>query len=166
MQENVRICTVTALERPARQLVYLPSRHATEYFSFCEEMGCDWERTLNALPGRMDIAALLTLPPGLVEEGCSNVAAGVELPIGDVETLPEGYRTAPLPACTMLYFQAEPFEREEDYGIAIDDAFSAMRRYDAERYGWRYAFDTAPMFNFGAQAAVGARLAVPVVRIK
>lgn len=166
MRENLRICTVTALQRPARRLVYLPSHHASDYFSFCEEMGCEWEKVLNAFPTKMDTAALLTLPPGLVEEGQSNIAAGIELPRNGAEAVPDGYRTAQLPACMMLYFQTEPFEREEDFGMAISDAFAAVRRYDVQRYGYRYTYDRAPVFNFGAAAAVGARLAVPVEKIE
>ncbi len=166
MRENLRICTVTALQRPARRLVYLPSHHASDYFSFCEEKGCEWEKVLNAFPAKMDTAALLTLPPGLVEEGESSIAAGIELPLNGAEVIPDGYRTVQLPACMMLYFQTEPFEREEDFGMAISDAFAALRRYDAQRYGYRYAYDRAPVFNFGAAAAVGARLAVPVEKIE
>lgn len=166
MWENLRICTVTALQRPARRLVYLPSHHASDYFSFCEEMGCEWEKVLNAFPAKMDTAALLTLPPGLVEEGQSSIAAGIELPLNGAEAIPDEYRTVQLPACMMLYFQTEPFEREEDFGMAISDAFAAVRRYDAQRYGYRYAYDRAPVFNFGAAAAAGARLAVPVEKIE
>ena len=42
-----RTMTVTAVERPARKLILVRSVKATEYFSYCEEVGCDWEGVFN-----------------------------------------------------------------------------------------------------------------------
>lgn len=66
------------------------------------------------------------------------------------------------PPCTLLYFQTEPFEREEDFGMAIGCAFRAAELYDYEKFGYERAPDAAPFFNFGAEAAKGAAIAVPV----
>lgn len=57
-----RTMTVTALERPVRKLILVRSVNATEYFSFCEELGCDWEGIFNSIPEKFDTSALLTLP--------------------------------------------------------------------------------------------------------
>lgn len=38
-------------------------------------------------------------------------------------------------------------------------------RFCSELYGYRFAYDLAPSFNFGAEAATGARLAVPAAVI-
>ncbi|MGI6659693.1 MAG: hypothetical protein ACOX4N_09885 [Dethiobacteraceae bacterium] len=35
------VVTVTVIERPARKLILLRSKKATDYFSYCEEKGCD-----------------------------------------------------------------------------------------------------------------------------
>ena len=44
-----RTLTVTAVERPARKLILVRSVRATEYLSFCEEMGCEWDGLLNSI---------------------------------------------------------------------------------------------------------------------
>lgn len=54
--------TVTAVERPARKLILVCSVDAAEYFSFCEEMGCEWEGLFNSVSEKFDTPALLTLP--------------------------------------------------------------------------------------------------------
>jgi len=38
--ENTSICTVIPVNRPERKLIYLPSKSATGYLSYCEEKGC------------------------------------------------------------------------------------------------------------------------------
>ncbi len=38
-----RTLTGTAAQRPARKIILVRSVKATEYLSFCEEMGCDWD---------------------------------------------------------------------------------------------------------------------------
>lgn len=49
--------TVTVVERPARKLIFLRIPTATDYFSACEEVGCDWEGFYNSIPEKFDTAA-------------------------------------------------------------------------------------------------------------
>ena len=63
---------VQALERPARKLIVLRSKKASDYFSFCEEMGCDWDGLLNSISEKLDNAAILELPKRLVKAGTSS----------------------------------------------------------------------------------------------
>ena len=158
------ICTVTPVNRPKRKLIYLTSRSATDYLSYCEEVGCDWEGLLNSIPEKFDTAALIELPRFLTEAGMSRVAAGVEVPLDYAKPLPEGYRVAELEPCTMLYFQSEPYENPDDFGLYIGQVFKAIENYDFDRYGLAPAEDLAPEFNFGAETHSGARAAIPVVR--
>lgn len=162
--ENPGIVTVTQCDRPKRKLIYLTSRRADGYLSFCEEMGCDWEGLLNSIPEKLDTAALLELPRFLTEAGMSRVAAGVEVPLDYAKPLPEGYRVAELEPCTMLYFQSEPYENPDDFGKYIGQVFKAIENYDLARHGLAPAEDLAPEFNFGAETHSGARAAIPVVR--
>ena len=39
MSKDLSLCMITAKERPQRKLIWLPSRSAEDYFSYCEEMG-------------------------------------------------------------------------------------------------------------------------------
>lgn len=164
MKNELSMCMVTAVERPARKLIYLPSENAGDYLSYCEEMGCEWEGLLNSIHEKFDSAALAELPLFLTEEGKSNLAAGVEVPLQYDKPLPEGYREAELKECVMLYFQSEPYEDENEFCKAIEEVYTAVQKYQPERYGYEFAYDRAPGFNFGADTKTGARLAVPAVR--
>lgn len=163
MSSDLRFCMVTAKERRKRKLIYLPSRYAQDYFSYCEEVGCEWEGLLNSIGEKYEPAALLELPDKLMEDGFSKIAAGVEVPLDYEKELPEGYKVVELLECVMLYFQSEPYEKEEDFGKAIESVYAAVGKYNPVIYGYRFAYDIAPSFNFGAETGTGARLAVPAL---
>lgn len=164
MDKNVNVCMVTPKDRPKRKLIYLPSKKAEEYLSYCEEMGCEWEGLLNSISEKFDSAALIELPDFLVKSGFSKIAAGVEVPLDCQCSLPEGYESTELAECTMLYFQSEPYENEADFCQAIEDTYSAIEKYQPQRYGYDFAYDLAPSFNFGAEADTGAKIAVPAIK--
>ena len=161
--DNTSICTVTPVNRPKRKLIYLTSRSATDYLSYCEEIGCDWEGLLNSIPEKFDIAALIDLPDFLHENGISKIASGVEVPLDYEKPLPDGYKIAELPECTMLYLQSEPYENPDDFGKYIGQVFKAIGNYDFERYGYELANNIAPSLNLGADTRTGARIAIPVI---
>lgn len=158
--------TTTVVERSARKLMLLRSKKATDYFSFCEEMGCEWHGILNSVLEKFETSALITLPIHLVKDGTSSTAAGIELPFEYAKQLPHGYELIDLPPCKMLYFQGMPFENESDFGEAIGIVFEAIANYKPEMYGFSYTYDIAPHFNFGAAAETGAKMAVPIKCIK
>lgn len=160
---DLNFCMITAKERKRRKLIYLPSHHAQDYFSYCEEIGCEWEGLLNSIPEKFETAALIELPDQFVEPGFSKTAAGIEVPLDYDKELPASYKVLELPECTMLFFQSEPYEKEEDFGKAIESAYAAIKKYDPALYGYQFAYDTAPTFNFGADPSTGARMAVPAL---
>lgn len=45
-----KVVTVTVVERPARKLIFLRHITATDYFSACEEAGCEWEGNFKSIP--------------------------------------------------------------------------------------------------------------------
>ena len=156
---------VKAVERPARKLIILRSQKATDYFSFCEEKGCDWDGLLNSISEKFDNASILELPKSHVKNGTSACAAGIEVPQNYNKSLPDGYEMLDLQPCTMLYFNGMPFENEEDFCKAIDVVFEAIENYKPGLHGYAFADDVAPRFNFGASAQTGAKMAVPVVNV-
>lgn len=163
---NATICTVTPVNRPKRKLIYLTSKSATDYLSYCEEVGCDWEGLLNSIHEKFDTAALIDLPNSLQKKGISKIAAGVEVPIDYEKPLPDGYEAANLPECVMLYFQSEPYDNPDDFGKYIGQVFKAIEHYDFERYGYKYTTSIAPTLNFGAEPEIGAKIAIPVECIR
>ena len=157
--------TVTAVDRPARKLLLLRSKNGTDYMSYCEEMGCDWENIMNGIECRFDDAAIVTLPEKMVAQKTSGTAAGIEVPADCSVDVPKGYELVDLPSCTMLYFQGSPYDNEEYFCEAIKIVFDALDSYDPEIYGWRFDPEIAPAFNFGASSKKGARIAVPVMKL-
>lgn len=155
--------TVTVVERPARKLIFL--RHnATDYFSACGEVGCDWEGFYNSIPEKFDTAAGGRLPKFLIQPGTNGRAFFVEVPLDYSKPIPDGYEIAELPPCTYLYFNGVPFEDQNDFPIAIGILNEAIENYPFERFGWE-KIDSAPYLGMGAEAETGARAAVPVEKV-
>lgn len=159
------IITATISQVPARRLVVLYSGGAEDYWSFCQEKGCDWEGLLRSIPERLDLPAFLSLPAAMIPAGCAPGAVGVEVPPDWAGAVPAGYALIDMPAGHRIYFQSQPYEDEDAFAQAITAVFQAYETYDPAPYG--YAFDTQarPVFNFGAFAETGARIAVPVKAI-
>lgn len=155
--------TVTVAERPARKLIFL-RYSATDYFSACEEVGCDWEGFYNSIPEKFDTAAGGRLPTNLIKPGTSGNAFFVEVPLDYSKPLPDDYEIAELPPCTYLYFNGMPFDEQDDFPLAIGIINEAIEAYPFERFGWKTSND-APYLGMGAEAETGARAAVPVEKL-
>ncbi len=160
MSKETSLCMITPIERPKRKLIFLRSNKANDYFSYCEEKGCEWEGILNSIPSKFDTAAILELPKQLLKEGFSNIASGVEVPFDYKGEIPKNYEIVELEPCKMLFFESEPFEKEEEFFIACESVFKAVEKYDPKKYGYKYADELAPKFNFGGETSF--RYAVPI----
>lgn len=89
----------------------------------------------------------------------------MEVPIDYNKPIPAGCDVIELPSCTMLYFQGAPYEDENDFGEAIGLLWELMDAYDPKPYGFEYAPELAPYFNFGAGTATGAKMAVSAKKL-
>lgn len=164
MEETTKLCMITIVEMPRRKLILLRSKKATDYFTYCEEVGCDWEGLFNSIPSKLETAAILELPKGLQKEGYSIIASGIEVPADYQGEIPENCEIVELEPGIMLYFESEPFETEEEFFPAIESVLKAVEKYEPENYGFQYADEIAPRFNFGGEKT--ARYAIPVKRLK
>lgn len=138
--------------------------NAADYFSACEEVGCDWEGFYNSIPEKFDTAAGGRLPASLTKPSTGGNAFFVEVPLNYNKPLPDGYEIAELPPCTYLYFNGMPFDGQNDFLIAIGIMNEAIEEYPFETFGWRKS-DNAPVLGMGAEAETGARAAVPVEKL-
>lgn len=167
-QENTMTtitCTVTIVDHPAAQLLVQRSTQASEYWSYCEEMGCEWEGLLASIPERLCDPALVTLPPSMVLPGTSPIAAGVELPATWSGPVPDGYELVELPAQTSAHFVTQTFENEDDYARVIELLDEAVAQYDPAPFGYRVDPSAGVAYNFGAQAARGGRQNHPLTAV-
>ena len=150
------------IERPARKLVILRSIEATDYYAFCEEIGCDvFEKTwgeLQQLEGAMGDPMGLWLPEMLVRHGTSIYAIGIEVTADYVGPLPDGTEVIDLLPTTYLLFHAPPSQ------TMFDAVRTQIGQYDPASHGLSWAKDSAPVFQFAPDDVHGYTEGHPVKR--
>lgn len=133
--EHVKSVFVQLVEKPERKVVIKRGVNATEYFTYCEEVGCDVWGLLTSMKSLGGEPVCLWLPKEYIKPGTSEYVQGVELPVDYDGEIPEGFDVIELPTASYLMFQGEPFE-EEDYCQAIDAVQEAIGRYEPSVLGY------------------------------
>ena len=139
---DVKSVFVQILEKPARKVVIKRGKTATEYFQYCEEVGCDVWGLLCSMKSISGEPVCLWLPRYLIPEGTSQYVQGVEVPMDFDGQIPEGFDIIELPKCKYMMFQGEPFA-EEDFEEAIRQVWEAIKKYHPETIGYCWD-DTNP----------------------
>jgi len=135
--EKVKNVFVQIVEKPARKVVVKRGVKADEYFSYCEEVGCDVWGILTSMKSISGEPVCMWLPRALRRPGTSEYVQGVEL-AGDYDgVIPEGFEVMELPKSKYLMFQGEPFA-EEDYGEAIQQLEEAINKFDPAMSGHQW----------------------------
>lgn len=127
--ENVKTVYIQTVEKPVRKVLMKRGIKATEYFAYCEEVGCDVWGLLISMKSLGGEPVCLWLPPKYITPGTSEYVQGVEMPADYNGTVPEGFDIIELPAAKYLMFKGEPFA-EEDYCQAIMEVQAAIDKYD------------------------------------
>lgn len=138
--ENIKDIFIQAIEKPDRKVIIRRGENATEYMSYCGEVGCDVWGILRSIKSISGEPVCLWLPALYRKSGTSEYVQGVEVSINYKGPIPEGFDLIELPAAKYLMFQGEPFA-EEDYCLAIEELRAAIEKYDPAVIG--YAWDTA-----------------------
>ena len=165
--ENKKSSTVfvQVVERPARKLILKRGIKATDYFEYCEELGCDDWGLLTSIKEAMYEPVGLWLPDKLIKPGTSKYVQGVEVPADYAGTVPEGFEIIDLEPCSMMVFQGEPYD-DEAFGENIQEIWRVMETYDPTLYGFTWADEDAPRFQLEPQGFRGYIEARPVRRMK
>ncbi len=140
--ENLQCVFVQAIRKPERKVLVKRGLQAEDYFSYCEEVGCDvWNLLLsmNSLDGE---PVSMWLPEFYKKPHTSTYVQGVEVTPDYHGVIPEGFDVIILPEKEYLMFQGEPFE-EEKYCEAIQAVQQAMDRYDPSIIGFEWD-DSSP----------------------
>jgi hypothetical protein len=136
------------VEKPRRRLLLKRGKKASDYFQYCEEIGCDlWGRLLELAPD-MNEPLGMWLPPAFRTPGSSEYVQGVELPEHYDITVPSDMDCIELPPCRYMIFQSEPYE--EDDKIMMDvimEVQRTIRNYDFGLYGYEHAYEDGPRFQ-------------------
>ena len=156
---------VQVVERPARKVLLKRGIKATEYFTYCEEVGCDIWPLLTSVKEALYEPIGMWLPKHLIKEGTSQYVQGVELPLNYSNSIPDGYEIIELPPCKMMIFQGEPYE-DDNFMSEIDDIWDTIERYNPTIYGFEWAPEEAPRFQLAPMGYRGYIEARPVKAVK
>ena len=132
---EVKSIFVQVIEKPERKVIIKRGKEATEYFKYCEEVGCDVWGLLCSMKSICGEPVCLWLPKNYIKVGTSEYVQGVEVAADYSGEIPEGFDVIELPKCKYIMFQGEPFE-EENYGEAIQQVWDAIKKYNPQMIGY------------------------------
>ena len=132
---EVKSVFVQIVEKPARKVIIKRGKTATEYFRYCEEVGCDVWGLLCSMKSISGEPVCLWLPKHLIPEGTSQYVQGVDVTLDFDGRIPEGFDIIELPKSKYMMFQGEPFE-EENFGDAIGQVWEAINKYNPQSIGY------------------------------
>lgn len=153
------------IDRPQRKFIYLKGRAATEYYAYCDEVGCDiWGRLLKIKPALYEpIGAWL--PENLRPEDCSQYVQGVEVAMDFPEEQAMDLDCMILDNSKYLVFHTTPYECDkEDRNMreTIGQTWEAIKKYNPEMYGFQWAEDAGPRIQLAPIAERGYIEGLPV----
>jgi AraC-like DNA-binding protein len=137
---EVKSVFLQVLEKPQRKVIIKRGKKATEYFQYCEEVGCDVWGLLCSTKSISGEPVCLWLPKRYIKEGTSEYVQGVEVAMDYSGEIPEGFDVIELPQSQYLMFQGEPFE-EENFVQAIQQMWDAIKKYDPQPIGYTWDHD-------------------------
>ena len=135
---EVKSVFLQVVEKPERKVIIKRGKEATEYFKYCEEVGCDVWGLLCSMKAISGEPVCLWLPKNYIKAGTSEYVQGVEVAMDYAGEVPDGFDVIELPKCKYIMFQGEHFE-EENFGEAIYQVWDAIKKYNPESIG--YAWD-------------------------
>lgn len=134
--KDVNNVFIQVIHKPKRKAIIKRGRNAEEYWSYCEEVGCDVWGTLLSMDSLCGEPVCLWLTGKLKKEG-STYVQGVEVRADYHGEVPDGFDVITLPEAEYLMFQGEPFN-EEEYCEAIETLKRAMDGYDPSVIGYEW----------------------------
>ena len=135
---EVKSVFLQVVDKPGRKVIIKRGKEATEYFKYCEEVGCDVWGLLCSMKAISGEPVCLWLPKNYIKAGTSEYVQGVEVATDYSGEIPDGFEVIELPKCKYIMFQGEPFE-EENFGEAIQQVWDAIKKYNPQSIG--YAWD-------------------------
>ncbi|MFC2032836.1 helix-turn-helix domain-containing protein [Chloroflexota bacterium] len=162
---NVNTVFVQVIEKPKRKLILKRGIRASDYYEYCQEEGCDeiWD-TLIEIKQALYEPMGVWLPESMKKPGTSTYAQGVEVPVEYEGDIPEGFDIVDLQPCKMMIFQGHPYD-DEEFEQAIGDLWGVMKNYNPELYGFEWADEEAPRFQYEPQGYRGYIEGRPVKQV-
>ena len=134
---EIRNVFIQVIEKPSRKVIIKRGVKADEYFSYCEEVGCDVWGLLTSIKSISGEPVCMWLPQEMRKPVTNEYVQGVEVEEDYSGKVPEGFEIIDLPAATYLLFRGEPFA-DEDYEVAITEIWDAEKKYNPEFIGYKW----------------------------
>ena len=134
---EIRNVFIQVIEKPARKVIIKRGNKATEYWSYCREVGCDVWGLLTSIKSISGEPVCMWLPKHLRKPVTNEYVQGVEVEPDYSGEVPEGFEVINLPAAKYLLFRGEPFA-EENYEDAIREIWDAEKKYNPEFIGYEW----------------------------
>ncbi|MFW6318832.1 MAG: helix-turn-helix domain-containing protein [Bacillota bacterium] len=131
------------IKRPKRKAIILRGKAATNYYAYCEEVGCDIYGILASIKEALYEPAGMWLPNKLIKEGSSPYVHGVEVPYDYTGDIPKECDLITLDAQDYMVFQSTPYN-DENFEEAIRNTWDALKTYDPTLYGYTFDKTNAP----------------------
>ena len=144
---------IQVIHKPQRKIILKRGIKAEDYFSYCEEVGCDVWGTLLSMDSLCGEPVCLWLPEQYRKPNTSTYVQGVETEPDYDGPVPVGFDIITLPETDYLMFQGEPFA-QEDYCGAIVSVQQAMAQYDPSVIGYIWD-DSNPRIQLEPRGARG-----------
>ncbi len=135
--EHVKNVFIQMIHKPARKVLIKRGIKASDYFEYCDEVGCDVWGLLTSIKSISGEPVCLWLPKEYRAENTSEYVQGVEVAPDYDGVVPEGFDVIELPEADYMLFQGEPF-KEEDYCQAIEELQEAMDKYNPVMMGYEW----------------------------
>ncbi|MBN2651172.1 MAG: helix-turn-helix transcriptional regulator [Spirochaetales bacterium] len=152
--KNIVPIFTQVIERPARKLILKRGLTADNYFTYCEEVGCDVWGVLVSIKEAIYEPMGLWLPANMRRSGTSSYVQGVEVGLDYDKELPAGFEIITLKPCKMMIFQGPPF-KDEEFEEAIIDLWRCLENFDPKIYGFQWDEAIAPRFQMEPQGYRG-----------
>lgn len=140
-------------------------KEATDYFEYCEEVGCDVWAVLSSVKEALYEPIGMWLPKHLIKEGTSQYVQGVEVPVDYTNDVPDGFELIELPPCKLMVFQGEPYN-DDDFMDEIGEVWKHIEKFNPTVYGYHWAPEIAPRFQLAPMGYRGYIEARPVEAIR
>lgn len=127
--EKVSNIFIQLVEKPERKAIIKRSPSADDYFTYCEQVGCEVWGILLSMVEKESEPMGIWLPKNMTPPACGSYVQGVEKPLDFAGEIPAGFEVITLPAAKYLMFCGEPFA-EEEYESAISAMWEAEKKYD------------------------------------
>ena len=160
-KDKMQTVFVQVVERTKRNAVVKFAHKATDYFAYCEEVGCNVWETLSSIEGALNEPIGMWMPNALRRLGTGEYVQGVEVSMDFAGSIPDGFELIELPPCKMMVFQGPPFD-EEDFESAITNLWEVIKTYDPTLYGYQWADEDGPRFQLAPMGYRGYIEARPV----